>query len=346
MPNAAEGRGVLCPMSNLGLLFLAIAQGSLAKAATGEDIMPPALVKSHAVKDGGRIVQVPDNMAYIPSGDYVVGVGGKIRVQGYAIGKYDVTNAEYKAFLVATHARNYPSYWQSGSYPEGKANHPVVYVSLTMARAYAAWVSKETGWKTAIPTSEQWEVAARGPNGYRFPWGDFSGVSYADGIVKSKFNFNGVTAAAYLKASPKREVTYDNPRSKYFGTKTTVDQIVSVGPSGMVRGWVDHQTNTGFIYTDLFTELNRQGGYTSAVGAYPDGKSAFGCYDMAGNVWNWCETEIVATNGAERGKTVNEIRGGSWYANLMSCSSTYRGEGRAAAGAYNTVGFRIVVLPQ
>jgi formylglycine-generating enzyme required for sulfatase activity len=120
---------------------------------------------------------------------------------------------------------------------------------------------------------------------------------------------------------------------------------LSVGANGSVRGWVNHVTYTGFIYTDLFSSLNAAGGNTTPVGSYEAGKSAYGCYDMAGNVWNWCDTTIVASNGAEKGKRVNEIRGGSWYATGSSCRSVSIGEGRAATGAYNTVGFRIVMLP-
>jgi hypothetical protein len=153
------------------------------------------------------------------------------------------------------------------------------------------------------------------------------------------------------------EVTYNNKKSKYFGVKTTVDRIagyddqgnptyLSLSPSGSVRGWVSHSTYTGFIYTDLFSRLNAVGGNTTPVGSYEAGKSAYGCYDMAGNVWNWCDTLIVATNGAEKGRTVNEIRGGSWYAMGTSARSVSIGEGRAAAGAYNTVGFRIVMVPE
>jgi formylglycine-generating enzyme required for sulfatase activity len=120
---------------------------------------------------------------------------------------------------------------------------------------------------------------------------------------------------------------------------------LSISSSGAVSGWVNHDTYTGFIYTDLFDRLNAAGGTTSPVGSYENGRSAYGCYDMAGNVWEWTSTLITATNGAEAGQLVNDIRGGSWYATGNSCRAIGQGEGRSASGNYNTVGFRIVVTP-
>jgi formylglycine-generating enzyme required for sulfatase activity len=330
----------------------------LAKAGNGESIFHPASKKSYSVKDGDRTIQVPIMMVYIPTGAFKVGSGnGTTAAEGYCIGKFSVTNAEYKEFLNTTGSRNYPRHWSHGTYPDGKANNPVVYVSLTEAKAYAQWVSEKTGWNVVIPTSNHWEKAARGPKGFLYPWGDSLGTSYRDGVLTSRFSYNGITAAQFLKDSPKRVVKYNNERSPYFGKTTTIDQIagydrdghptyLSVEPNGSVRGWVNHETYTGFIYTDLFTSLNEQGGNTAPVGSYEAGKSAYGCYDMAGNVWNWCDTLIVATNGAEKGKRVNEIRGGSWYANPTSCKSISIGEGRSATGAYNTVGFRIAMIPR
>jgi formylglycine-generating enzyme required for sulfatase activity len=334
--------------------------GYLTRAANGNGIPHPTSKKTYTVTVGTRTIQVPEGMVYVPAGKFTVGTGAnatKAELDGYCIGKFSITNAEYKTFLDANGSTGLPSYWADGTYPKGKENHPVAYVSLTKAREYATWVSQETGWKVAIPTSNQWEKAARGPNGYVYPWGNSSDVQFANGVLTTKFNFNAVTAADCLMHEPKKEVTYNNKKSsKYFGTKTTVDRIaayddegkptyLSVGANGSVRGWVSHDTYTGFIYTDLFSSINAAGGNTTPVGNYEAGKSGYGCYDMAGNIWNWCDSTIVATNGAEKGKTVNEIRGGSWYATSNSCRSVSIGEGRAASGAYNTVGFRIVIVP-
>jgi len=340
--------------------FLAHASSNVTHAASGAGIPHPACTNTYTVSAGGREIRVPLNMVYIAPGEFKCGAGGdskKVLLGGYCIGKFPVTNAEYKEFLTATGSSDYPRYWRNGSYPDGKANHPVVYISLNQAKAYAEWVDRVTGWKVTLPSSEQWEKAARGPNGYLYPWGDSQDSVYRDGKLTTKFNYNALTAVRYLNGGQKFAVRYDNKRSKYFGQSTTADRIaaydeaghatyLNVSESGAVRGWVSHGTFTGFIYTDLFTSINEAGGNTSAVGSYEAGKSGYGCYDMAGNVWNWCDTVIVARNGAERGKSVNEIRGGSWYANGTSCRCVSTGEGREGRGAYNTVGFRIVMTPE
>ncbi|MDY3559246.1 formylglycine-generating enzyme family protein [Gemmata sp. JC673] len=329
------------------------------KAADGTPIPHPASKVTRTVKDGEKTVQVPKGMVYVPAGEFTFGTGvgaKKVKLDGFCIGKYHVTNAEYKAFLDATGGRA-PSYWTKGTYPDGKANHPVAFVSMTQAAAYAKWVSKETGWTVALPTSEQWEKAARGPKNTLYPWGGSMDVTYKDGVLTSKFNYNGVLAAEYLKTHPTLETAYSAKSAKYGGQKVTVEKIVAyddagkatafgIGATGQVRGWVAHSTNTGFIGTDLFHTLSAAGGNTTPVGTYEAGKSGYGCYDMAGNLWAWCDTKITATNGAERGKEVNEIRGGSWYATGTSCKSVSIGEGRAPAGAYNTVGFRVVMIPK
>ena len=124
----------------------------------------------------------------------------------------------------------------------------------------------------------------------------------------------------YLNHKSNSPARYNNPRSPFFGVVTSAGRIaaydsrsnatfLAVSPDGGVRGWVNHETWTGFIHTDVFAALNERGGNTSPVGAYPTGVSGYGCYDMAGNLWNWTSTIITARSGAEAGKAVNEIRG-------------------------------------
>ena len=53
-------------------------------------------------------------------------------------------------------------------------NSPMVGVTFWDAYAYAHWRGKilEAGAPRDLPTEEEWEAAARGPHGYKYPWGD------------------------------------------------------------------------------------------------------------------------------------------------------------------------------
>ena len=62
--------------------------------------------------------------------------------------------------------------WIDGEIPDRRSRHPVVLVSHSDANAFAAWLSLETGYQWRLPTEAEWEKAARGIYGRRFPWGD------------------------------------------------------------------------------------------------------------------------------------------------------------------------------
>lgn len=242
------------------------------------------------------------------------------------IAQYPVTNAEYARFVKET-GHEPPRYWKNGKFPEGKEKHPVLWVSLRDAEAYCAWLEKnDAAHAYRLPTEAEWESAA--------------GATPRD----AEFNFNGVIAAHLLKKDKDRLVEFVHPKSELKGKKLKLSELISISPNGGVRGWVNHRNYTGFIYTDLFREISDAGGWTTPVDAYPQTKAACGALDMWGNCWEWTSTEIVARNGAERGKTVNAIKGGSWYANKSSCRTDYSGEGRRPEGCYNTVGFRVVQI--
>lgn len=246
----------------------------------------------------------------------------------YILGKYPVTNFEYAEFVKAT-GHPTPRYWRNGTFPKGKENHPVLEISYNDAIAYCTWFGKKyPNWKFRLPTEAEWENAASGPEHLEFPWGNNSNISIHDDRIVSNFNFNGVVTSEYLKKFPTMQVTFVNKKSTQRGKKIALKNLISVDSAGRVRGWINHRNYTGFVYTDLFKKLSSEGGYTTSVEQYPAGKSPYGCFDMAGNSWDWTSSDITATNGAERGKTVKAIRGGSWYATMNSCKTNYRGEGR------------------
>ena len=319
------------------------------KAGDGSEIRSPIDPMTSDVEAGSEKIKIPSGMVYVPAGPFTFGAADKRDLPAFAIGRFEVTNAEYKAFLDDAGYRSRPRYWKNGTYPEGKANHPVLFVSLDDAEAYCEWVSRKTGRKIVIPTAGQWEKAARGPNGYRYPWGNDKDSRFRNGMLDARFNYNAVCAAHFLTQQAMTVTRYVDKSSR-AGEQCTVDAITSgrgqkfaVTSDGGVQGWIDHDTNTGFVNTQIYRDLVDKGGYTTPVGSFPKGVSHYGCHDMAGNAYEWTRSVITATNGAEKGKQVNDVRGGSWYSTSRSGVSICTGEGRQRRGGYHSVGFRLAM---
>lgn len=114
-----------------------------------------------------------------------------VALPAFEITRTPITNAHYAAFVAATghrapdvdpatwqgyglihpFARTRRHAWAGGAYPSGRGAHPVVLVSHDDARAYAAWLTEVTGRAWRLPSEAEWEKAARGVDGRRFPWG-------------------------------------------------------------------------------------------------------------------------------------------------------------------------------
>ncbi|GGN13353.1 formylglycine-generating enzyme family protein [Streptomyces fuscichromogenes] len=307
----------------------------------------PAAAADSVTVAGQSLVPAPADPDFVFTADLsnTTGAGEASPIDSaYWLGAYQVTNAQYAAFLGtdAGAGHTVPSYWDDGTVPTGKEQHPVLQVALADAEAFCDWLTGQAdGWTLRLPTEAEWESAARGPDSYGYPWGDAAGTTYTDSVLTSNYNYNAVCAAYYLANYGSTEATYDDPDSTRYGESEPVSEILTVTATGGVTGWIDHDTWTGFVYTDLFDALMATGGLTSAVGAYPAGVSVYGAYDMAGNCFEWTSSVVTATNGQEAGLDVNAVRGGSWYATGRSCTTHYRGEGRDGSGGYPTVGFRV-----
>lgn len=89
-----------------------------------------------------------------------------VYLDSFYLDRYEVTNRQYKSFLASNPELGPPLTWKDGEYPEGEDDCPVVYVSWLDAREYTRWIGKR------LPTEQEWEKAARGSNGFRYPWGD------------------------------------------------------------------------------------------------------------------------------------------------------------------------------
>jgi formylglycine-generating enzyme required for sulfatase activity len=186
-------------------------------------------------------------------------------LDAYYIDKYEVTNAQYQLFILATGRPApfvdrfwaEPYNWKGTDYPAGHGNYPVVLVSWEDAQAYAAWMKKR------LPTEAEWEKAARAQLiGKQYPYGDT--------LKNNQANFD-----------------------RGFFRENKLKPVGSFEPS------------------------------------------SFGLYDMAGNVWEWCQDWYADTyyknspaqnprGPAEGLYRVN--RGGSWVNDERYLRCSQRGK--------------------
>jgi len=62
--------------------------------------------------------------------------------------------------------------WREGRPPAGREDHPVVLVTWSEADRYCAWRGELAGSKRRLPSSHEYEKAARGDGGVSYPWGN------------------------------------------------------------------------------------------------------------------------------------------------------------------------------
>jgi len=95
----------------------------------------------------------------------------QLHIGAFWMDRYPVTNEDFSRFLGATHyapvhPANFLRDWRDGKYPPGAGRRPVTWVSIEDARAYATWAGKR------LPHEWEWQYAASGPDGRRYPWGN------------------------------------------------------------------------------------------------------------------------------------------------------------------------------
>lgn len=117
-----------------------------------------------------------ENVVEVGGGEIVIGGDETNKplqrqiVADFLIAETEVTNAQYAEFIKET---NHPAPlgWNKAKFPDGTENFPVTNVSWRDAVAFCEWMSKKTGLPVRLPTEAEWELAARGREGYKYPWG-------------------------------------------------------------------------------------------------------------------------------------------------------------------------------
>lgn len=156
-------------------VLLALGSVSVASAARGpirDCLLCPEMV---VVPPGEFTMGSPPSEAG-RSGDE--GLQHRVNVKAaFALGRFDVTRAEFAVFARQTHLRrdgkcDWAEPKLRGVSIQRRDDEPVVCITWDEADAYAAWLSAKTGRRYRLPSESEWEYAARAGASSARPWGD------------------------------------------------------------------------------------------------------------------------------------------------------------------------------
>jgi formylglycine-generating enzyme required for sulfatase activity len=272
-------------------------------------------------------------MVVVPPGAFKMGSdhvermrGNEMRPEGpvrdvrigyaFAVGKYEVTNKEFGAFVAATGYRPADACqvwggidtvagktWREPDYGRPpRDDEPVVCVSWRDAKAYTAWLSQITGKSYRLLTEAEWEYAAKAGAATTWPWGED-----AQKICEYANVFDATGRA--------------DPR----------------------------QTNDGGAAGAEQAECSDGYAIVAPVGRFKP--NAFGLYDMIGNVWEWtedCSAPGLYPAAPVDGSAVQAagpcdkraVRSASWRTRLSRQRPSFRGRDPEPT-ASNIFGFRV-----
>jgi serine/threonine-protein kinase len=118
------------------------------------------------------VTECQGEMVLVPAGPFRMGLRRReVELDSFYLDRTPVTNRQFKKFLDVTgycpeDSSRFVAHWGTDArFPRELDEHPVVYTSWYDALAYAKWAGKR------LPTEAEWEKAARGVDGRRYPWG-------------------------------------------------------------------------------------------------------------------------------------------------------------------------------
>ena len=232
--------------------------------------------------------------------------------QAFAMGRTEVTNAQFGAFVEETGYRPsqactkwrgevvmFGGNWTDPDYGRApQADEPVVCVSWYDAKAFTVWLSGKTGKRYRLPSEAEWEYVARAGTQSMWSWGDDPDLACDHGNVFDELG----TASDYAKE---------------YGS------------------WDAVQCKDGFARV-------------APVGSFPP--NAFGVHDLTGNVWEWnedCSLRFYPPEAVdERPTQVNghcerrSVKGGSWFSRITRHRPAFRGRDPETLASH-IFGFRV-----
>jgi formylglycine-generating enzyme required for sulfatase activity len=289
----------------------------------------------HLISIGGGQFEMGDHLGFIdpghPSDEIPLHT---VSISSFYIGKYDVTLAEYCNFLnsavkenvitvknglvylnggqdVLFQSRTADQYsridWNGSVFSvlDNRGDHPVTSVMWQGAAAFCNWLSIRQGFQ-ACYNSSGWECDFS-KNGYRLPTEAEWEYAARGGWASPYYNYPWGDNADPAKANW--------PRS---GDPYETGPLPWTTPVGFFNGQLHKKT-------DFAWPINQDSYQTS------DGVNSFGLYDMAGNVWQWCNDwyrqdyyknspakdptgpVIQQASLMPDGQPYRVLRGGNWY---------------------------------
>jgi formylglycine-generating enzyme required for sulfatase activity len=246
-------------------------------------------------------------MVVIPPGSVRMGFDGgeRDRYEGpvrevviprsFAVGRYELTQGQYAAFVKATGyegtrgcnvwdgaaqrlRRDPATSWRDPGYGRPpQDNEPVACVSWNDAKAYVAWVAQRTGHPYRLLTEAEWEYVARAGSSSRFPWGE----------------------------DPEQACRHAN--------------VYDASAAVPVIPWPATKCSDGYPGV-------------APIARFPP--NAFGLYDVIGNVWEWVEdcyampypaTPVDGSAQLAAGCDRRAVRGGGWRTDVQRQRPSFRG---------------------
>jgi len=298
---------------------------------------------------------IPDDMVYIPDGEFQMGdsfgEGGSdelplhtVQLDSFAIGKFEVTNRQYCDYLnsaigssiyesggtVYGSGNNQPycGIWGSQIVYNGAvftvrakngrdmSNDPMVKVCWYGAAAYCNWRSQQEEKEICYNTSDPNWPCDFSKNGYRLPTEAEWEYAARGGLSGRRFPWGD---------------TITHTQANYYSSAL---YSYDISPT---RG--HHPTYaTGSMP------------YTSPIGSFE--ANGYGLYDMAGNVWEWCNEwwqhgyySSSPTNNPTGPITgmYRVLRGGNWLYDAYNCRVAYRELDNPHSQSDFHIGFRLVL---
>jgi iron(II)-dependent oxidoreductase len=178
-----------------------------------------------------------------------------MQLNPYFIDRTLVTNRQFSDFLKTAHYHpaddhNFLKDWRNGAYAEGWDNKPVTWVSLEDARAYAAWAGKR------LPHEWEWQYAAQGTDGRRYPWGNEWDASHVPAVDRGRTMAPPPTTGRAESASPFGVL--DTTGVVWQWTDEYIDEHTR---AGILRGGSYYQPQGSHWYFPQAYKLTEHGKY-------------------------------------------------------------------------------------